>query len=265
MAVDSSAGPKPAPSKAPASAGGASSFINQKIGPFPLWVYILAVGVGFYAYEKRKGTAPSASTKKGTTTGSQNGGVNGAGEGAAYGSAVSQTLAANAPGATTNPQWEANAETVLTGYGYPTVQVQSALNTYLAGGVLSSVQQEIVNAVIEAVGQPPSPPTSTANASTASPTVAAAPAASPVQPSNVAPAPSVTDFVMSGSGYNSGNPNDPTMNAAGQGFIPVSSDSQLSGYTGATYYEIEPGQFQQVAQTDFGKLAPGTTIYIPKA
>lgn len=178
-----SGGPGPAKS----SAAGA---LNQKFGPFPLWVYLLAVGVAFYAYEKKsKSTSTSASTAKGTASGGTSGtSGNVAATGAASESAFENYLQGNAQLATTNPQWEANAESVLVGYGYPAVQVQSALNTYLAGGTLSSVQQEIVNAVIEAVGPPPSPPT-TNPTSTASPTTAATGTASPAPPAQSNPAP----------------------------------------------------------------------------
>jgi hypothetical protein len=170
----------PAPGRAipsePASSG--TNVLNQKFGPFPLWVYIAAVGVGLYAYEKHKGTS---TTPKGTASGGASGtaGTMDA-TGAASESAVEQTLQANVGAPTTNPQWEANAESVLVGYGYPTVQVQSALNTYLAGGVLSSIQQEIVNATIAAVGAPPSPPTS--STSTGSPTTATPPTSNPTSP-----------------------------------------------------------------------------------
>ena len=176
----------------PASSG--TNVLNQKYGPFPVWVYLAAVGVGLYAYEKHKGTSASASTSSGTTPP-----TNGAATGVASEGAVEQTLQANVSGATTNPQWEANAEAVLTGYGYPTVQVQSALNTYLAGGVLSSIQQEIVNATIEAVGAPPSPP-STPGTSTNSPTTPAPTTPTPSPPSGSNPPPA-TGTTAKNEGY----------------------------------------------------------------
>lgn len=256
--ADSSSGPRPtAPVGGKASSG--TNVINQKFGPFPLWVYLLAIGVGIYAYEKNR----KSSTSKGAATtpkGGTGGGTSGTqGSGAATQSAVEQTLQANVGSATSNPQWEANVESVLVGYGYPTVQVQSALNTYLAGGVLSSIQQEIVNAAIAAVGAPPSAPTAP-TASTASPTVANAGTAAPASPSLA------TAYVPSGSGFNSGGgtADTPTAGANGADYVPVSA-TQLQGYTGPTYYEISPGNFQEVPQTSFGKLAPGTTIYIPSS
>jgi hypothetical protein len=142
-------------------------------------------------YEKRKNAAaPAAATVGGAAPGGYGSAANGAPGGFGTGVSGPQTsleyaLAANAGQATTNPQWEANAESVLVGEGYPYVQIQSALNQYLSGGVLSSIQQEIVNAAILAVGAPPSPP-STQASSTASPTVAAG-AVVPPQNQQVSP------------------------------------------------------------------------------
>jgi hypothetical protein len=158
-----------------------------------LWVYLAAVAVALYAYEKHKkaagAAAPVSAAGAGTATGAidPNTGIPYSQEtGAASESEVEQTLQANVQGATTNPQWEANAESVLVGYGYPDVQVQSALNTYLAGGVLSSIQQEIVNATIAAVGGPPTAPTKTSTSST---TPSNPPTTTPAKPTQGNPAP----------------------------------------------------------------------------
>jgi len=194
MAGDSSSVPG-APTRAvptqPASSG--TNVLNQKYGPFPVWVYLAAVGIGLYAYEKHKGTSASASTTTGTTPPD-----NGSATGVASENAVEETLQANVGAATTNPQWEANVESVLVGYGYPTVQVQSALNTYLAGGQLSSIQQEIVNAAIEAVGAPPSPPSTTTNSPTTPPPTTPTP--SPPTHSNPPPASTGTETPSKGFG-----------------------------------------------------------------
>jgi hypothetical protein len=165
---------------------GKPSGLATKVGPFPLWVYMVVIIAAVYIYEKKKkaaATTPAAPSASGGTPGGYGSAANGAPGDLGTGVSGPQTmleyaLAANAGQATTNPQWEANAESVLVGQGYPYVQIQSALNQYLSGGVLSSIQQEIVNAAILAVGQPPSPP-STQAASTASPTVAAPPVVPP--------------------------------------------------------------------------------------
>lgn len=197
--ADSSASPARPPTATGGKASTGTNVLNQKFGPFPLWVYLAAVGIALYAYEKRKKSTTTSTSQTGASQSTAAGPVDPAtgvpysqeagGAGAAGTSAFESLLAANAQSPQTNPQWEANAEAVLVGYGYPAVQVQSALNTYLAGGVLSSVQQEIVNAVIEAVGPPPSPPV-TQTPSTNSPTTPPPSAPSPTPPLQVAPAPS---------------------------------------------------------------------------
>jgi hypothetical protein len=140
-----------------------------------VWVLLAVVAVGVVVYLKKKSSTTTATTTKKATGTAAGYGEAGQGAPGGQGGGISgptnyleQALNANAASATTNPQWEANAEAVLQGYGYPFVQVQAALNQYLAGGVLSSVQQEIVNAAIEAVGAPPSAPT-TPPAGTATP------------------------------------------------------------------------------------------------
>ena len=180
----------PSSSGRPPAPGGGGFSLSKKIGPLPVWVYMAVIVVALYAYEKKKKTA-AGTTGTPATTAQSTGAASSTGSDAASQSALEQSLAANVSAPTTNPQWEANAESILVGYGYPMVQVQAALNTYLAGGVLSSIQQEIVNASIEAAGAPPSPP-ATNTASTASATVAPAPAAAPAAPTQTAPAPAST-------------------------------------------------------------------------
>jgi len=163
------------PSTAAKSSGGFS--LTNKVGPLPIWVYMVVIVAALYVYEKKKkagaSTATTAAAAKAAGTGiDPNTGIPYSQESTGVGqSTFEQYLGANAGTATTNPQWEANAEAVLVGQGYPSVQVQSALNSYLAGGVLSSVQQEIVNAVISAVGAPPSAPNPPPGASGNSPPV----------------------------------------------------------------------------------------------
>ena len=177
------------------------------------------------------------------------------GSDAASQSALEQSLAGNVSAPTTNPQWEANAESILVGYGYPMVQVQAALNTYLAGGVLSSIQQEIVNASIEAAGAPPSPP-ATNTASTASATVAPAPAAAPAAPTQAAPAPAAS------APSQSSTPGYGVVTINGQPFIHL-------GQSGGLVYQVSQGApvyfggLEGVQQGAAAEHVPGTNAYTP--
>lgn len=62
---------------------------------------------------------------------------------------------------TSNSQWITAAENALASQGYLPATVQAALGVYLAGGTLTAQQSQIVQAAIAAVGQPPSPPSTT--------------------------------------------------------------------------------------------------------
>jgi hypothetical protein len=215
---------------------GQPNFLSQKIAGIPVWAILVVVAVGVYVYlEKKKKTTTATtttSTAAGTTTSPVTGPVN-------Y---LEQGLAANASAATTNPQWEANAEAVLNGYGYPFVQVQAALNQYLAGGVLSSIQQEIVNAAIEAVGAPPSPPatapTGTSNPQPTPPATStpSPPAVSSPPPATVTPQPVAPSGGIQYTSTPEGAQMSPAANAAFQGTTIVDNEpynvynaSELSG------------------------------------
>jgi hypothetical protein len=254
MADSSSSTARP-PTATGGKASTGTNVLNQKFGPFPLWVYLLAVGIGLYALEKNKAkktTTSMTGASQSTAAGAQ--GV--PDTGAASQSAFESLLAANAGSPQTNPQWEANAESVLVGYGYPAVQVQSALNTYLAGGVLSSVQQEIVNAVIAAVGPPPSPPV-TAPSSTASPPVAAPPTANPAPPSQAAPAPAASSY---------GGPGYGVISINGQQFIELGQAGKQLLYQvagGAPVYFGDANGVSQGAEAEAYAAYHNQNVYTP--
>lgn len=242
----------PSSGRPPAPGGGGFS-LAKKVGPLPIWAYMAVIVVALYVYEKKKkaGTATSAATAVGAT-GSGSATAPAQGSDAASQSALEQSLAANVSAPTTNPQWEANAESILVGYGYPMVQVQAALNTYLAGGVLSSIQQEIVNATIEAAGAPPSPPT-TPSASASSPTVAATPVAAPTPPTQAAPPPASTG--TSGPGYG-------IVSIGGQSYIHLGQDGGLV-YQVSQGAPVYFGGLEGVQQGATAEHVVGTNAYTP--
>lgn len=228
---------RPTPKGTPAKAGG--SFITAKVGPFPVWVYMVVIVVGVYIYtQKKKTVATAPATAANGAAGGYGSAANGQPGAAGTGVSGPQTeleyaLAANAGQATTNPQWEANAESVLVGQGYPYVQIQSALNNYLAGGVLSSIQQEIVNAAILAVGQPPSAPAATAasTTSTASPTTATPATAAPVNPQSQLSGEGYTYISTPQEGSNlsaEGVPVEVAIGGAGGPIVPFKSGVQYA-------------------------------------
>jgi hypothetical protein len=187
-----------------------SNFLSQKVAGVPVWIALAVVSVAIFVYLQKKKTTTTTAAKTPTATqGATGTGISGPTN---Y---LEQGLAANAQAATTNAQWEANAEAVLNGYGYPFVQVQAALNQYLAGGVLSSIQSEIVNAAIEAVGAPPNPPA----APPVSVTTPAPTTPTPVPPATTAPAPATT----TPSNYSTEIQTDAGYWTPGEGSTPVTS------------------------------------------
>lgn len=235
MAGDSSSTPAPKGGNT-GTAKSSGGFLMAKIGPFPVIVYLIVAGVAVYVLVQKKKSAATTTAAPASTT-DQSGTQPGQGVSGPQ-SQIAQYLAANASAATTNPQWEANAEAVLVGEGYPYVQIQSALNTYLAGGVLSSIQQEIVNAAIEAVGAPPSAPT-TQPASTNSPTVATPPTAQPQSP-QAQQTPGYTTITNPQEGSNleaEGIPVEVQIGGAGGPIVPFKSGVQYAPGSNEVYQQ----------------------------
>jgi hypothetical protein len=257
---DTSALPRTPKTPAPAPSGG-GSFLNQKIAGVPLWIVFAVAGVAIFVYlQKKKSTTTTGKTA--TATGTQ-AGYGEAGQGAAGGvgpagisgpvNYLEQALNANAQAATTNPQWEANAEAVLNGYGYPFVQVQAALNQYLAGGVLSSVQQEIVNAAIEAVGAPPSAPTQ-------APVGTATPVTTGTQDTGA------EGLQGSGFGYLGGTHTTSTVDIGGVTYEPISTAPQLAAAQAnklqLSYQPVEGEMITGPAPGEYPTgLAPNTPLF----
>lgn len=71
MAAPTSAGSKPATrgSSAPVGGGGAS-FLTQKVGPLPVWGYLVALVAGYLIYKHLTGSTSSTASTTGATTGS---------------------------------------------------------------------------------------------------------------------------------------------------------------------------------------------------
>lgn len=242
----------------PRGGGGSSpSFLSTKVAGIPLWLVLAVVVVAVIVYEKKKSSATTTTTKPSAT--SNQAGANAANQGApggqgygtyGPGNALELGLAANAQAPTTNSQWEANAEAILVGEGYPFVQIQSALNQYLSGGVLSSVQQEIVNAAFVAAGPAPSPPTAPPVGSASPPTATAPPTVTTPTPAPPAP----VTATASGSGYTTGFGSN--VSASGEQYEELQANQPL--IPGQVYYVQDvPGQFIPTAPYFAGANSSG--------
>lgn len=144
------------PSNADTGSGGGSG-LNKKVGGVPL-KYIIAIGIvvgfGYFLYTRmRGGGTTTASTLPTFTTATGQQGT----------STGDTTLTSGGSGATgtttptyTNAQWGLNAANALSGQGqWSPSDIATALNNYLNGIPNTATQTAIVNAAIQAYGNPP--------------------------------------------------------------------------------------------------------------
>lgn len=146
------------------TSGGKSLDFTKKAGPFPLYVWVAAVGVIAYLYWRSRSAASAASaaqTGTGTTdtAGSpltdQSGGVGAGPGGWAY-----QPPAATTPTASTitdNNSWATSAEQYLLSLNYSPALVDSAIRDYISGNTLQPNEWAIISQALKGVGPLPTP------------------------------------------------------------------------------------------------------------
>lgn len=157
------------------AAGKGFEALKQKVGPLPLYVWLIAaVGIWYY-FSKKNGTTASASGA-GTTDPAGNTGVIDPTTGYVYGSPEDQSAlsaqgggssgtSSNTPGGSTiagqypdNESWGRAAINYLVGLGVDPTTANEAIQNFLSSQPLNSNQQGDVNLAIQALGAPPSPP-----------------------------------------------------------------------------------------------------------
>lgn len=159
--------------------------LSQKVGPFPMGVWIAGVAGGLGLYEYRKRTAAAAATTASATTDSAGNPITDASGGVGTGALQFQTPVDSTGSTTTttgttltdNNAWYQKVFTDLVAKGYQPALVDGALQRYLAGQTLSTSDWVIVNLALAdapipdpvgASGQPP--PTVTVPGSPTTPT-----------------------------------------------------------------------------------------------
>lgn len=136
--------------------------LSKKAGPLPIGVWVLIVvgglGVSYYINKDQGTSSPAAIPNVGTGYGG--GGTVGAGSVGGGGFVTNPSTGSSAgaaPTVQTNELWLANAQSSVVSQGrYSSLQVNSALRKFIAGTALTQIDQEIVNAALTAVGNPPS-------------------------------------------------------------------------------------------------------------
>lgn len=132
--------------------------LKEKVGPFPAYVWGLILGIGIVGFvflsNRNKGTtsksanADSADPEAGLPTGWRD----------SSGLPVSSLGVVNTGTATTesnNSTWLSQGVKYGQSLGYTSLDVETALRTYLEGATLTSKQGAIVNGVISSIGLPP--------------------------------------------------------------------------------------------------------------
>lgn len=142
----------PAP-HAEGAGGGIKATLTRKLGPFPAWVYIVAIAGGawlFYFWKSRNGSSTTATVAATPSTDSSN-------TPPADLSALSNANAANPVVVPeTNAQWAVRAANGLGASGqWSPTDISNALANLLNGQPLVGNQQAIVNAAEAAYGVPP--------------------------------------------------------------------------------------------------------------
>lgn len=164
-----------------------ASMATRKIGPFPVWVYVVLLG-GAYWYLKRKQSASSAAAAGANAAGSAattpNYGTDPAGNtgyidpSSGYVQGSSEDLASLAQSNTgssssgqysDNNAWGQAAINYLTSLGDDATAANGAIEAYLASQSLTTAQQAMVNLAIQKLGAPPQPPAPSTTTTVVSP------------------------------------------------------------------------------------------------
>lgn len=154
------------------AAGKGFEALKQKVGPLPLYVWLIAaVGIWYYMQRKNTKTTAGQQTDSAGNTGTIDPATgyvygspqdqsalstqSGAGGSGSSGATGGSTIAGQYPD---NPSWGRAAINYLVGLGVDPTTANEAIQSYLASQPLTSNQQADVNLAIQALGAPPSPP-----------------------------------------------------------------------------------------------------------
>ncbi len=150
----------------------AGNFLGRKYGPLPLGAWLVVAGGTAYFVRKYINKQQNADVQVGTDASNAADLTMGSspaysmpatsspamGGGYVTGSGTSGSYSDTTPSPTipqSNQEWQSRGVGILVGLGYDAYQATLALQTYLAGKVLSSDQRAMVTQVVKALGAPP--------------------------------------------------------------------------------------------------------------
>lgn len=135
--------------------------LQEKAGPFPVWVWGAAIGLVMVAVIWWQGRGDSGSSDVSAvedaadSTGDVYDAIDGFFRSSAPGSAIG--INDTPESVDTNVAWGARAIAHLIGKGTAPLTAQQAIFSYLDGETLTATQAELVNEAIKGIGQPPDP------------------------------------------------------------------------------------------------------------
>jgi len=150
-----------------AVAEGSGKFLTNKVGPLPLWVWLVAaVGIYWYLHKQQAGANAAAG---GATIDPATGYAYGsaqdaqalqslADQGTAPAGSSGSSGGTQAGGYTDNNAWGLAAVNYLVGLGVDPTTANQAVQNYLSSQTLTTAQQGDVNLAIQALGPPPTLP-----------------------------------------------------------------------------------------------------------
>lgn len=146
------------PPRAPASSAPAGEGISRRIGPFPLWVWLVGVGgVGIWYYRRQQAAAASPATN--TLAG---GTLAGVGPDGSIAAGVPSTGTVDTSGGTnaTSPtptlqDWANAALRALASAGVSPALAEQAISDFMSGNQLNAAESNIVNRALQLAGYPP--------------------------------------------------------------------------------------------------------------
>lgn len=147
------------------SGGNSGGGLSHKLGPLPLWGWMVVAVGGYllYHYMKNRNKTSTPISSTGSVTGAT--GARGLSPititptgdilTATSGQKIGTTSVGSTSSTTTGLDWLTNAQSFLQGLGYSSTQVDTALQNYLAGKKLAATTYNIVNIAIKGIGHPP--------------------------------------------------------------------------------------------------------------
>lgn len=143
----------------PETQTGSFGFLGQKVGPFPLFVWMAGgIGVWYLFFRPKTATGTTADTGVDPSTGQPYASELASSQQQLADLQTQAQATGGQHGFQDNQQWSVAAINYLTSTGDDPAQANEAIQQYLNGQQLTPQQQSLVSLAISVLGAPPSPP-----------------------------------------------------------------------------------------------------------